>query len=361
MNCALFKFCTAKGARRMLQSRSIYISSPLDLNDPFEMRPAWTNEHAERAWTEQELKNRAIEGHPIAICTEDGIVPSGTRMPRQDPQPHFDVESTYGISDLYNGRAFQIMHRRLRLLCFSEQVFDPYAEYYDSKDTATLMWSHYADDFRGVCVAIDPSKIHGGVIDGGIEIDYGESRRSLPAEFYDGFLRQFFDAGGLEMTSSCASDLLVPSYFRHQQEFDQLIDILRAKSHVWHYEKERRFVYDIETLRADGRLKTMKLPCFDCADDGRDSDNCKHPREQMLIDLPPAAVIAVAIGVHASASATKQIMKLLEDDDYDHVRTFWTDVHSHRYCIRFANANRDEVFKHQQARATSFGQARYEP
>src|SRR4051794_17155942 len=87
-NC-LFKFCHADGAEKILGFESLFITSPLDLNDPFEMRPAWTDAHESRFFRDQETRNRLAEGVPH-LCGDErwGYRKDGTNAAAKRPCKH---------------------------------------------------------------------------------------------------------------------------------------------------------------------------------------------------------------------------------------------------------------------------------
>src|SRR5438477_8195375 len=102
----LFKFCTASGAIKILEGNSIFITSPLDLNDPFEMRPAWTGEHEARRHENERLRSELTQGIPLFVAANgDELIPGG-KMPYVPPHPKLDVESMIGISDHLNEGVF---------------------------------------------------------------------------------------------------------------------------------------------------------------------------------------------------------------------------------------------------------------
>jgi hypothetical protein len=60
MSLPLCKFGNADGAAKILEFNTIFITSPLDLNDPFEMRPAWTNTHELEQFEERQIRDQLM-------------------------------------------------------------------------------------------------------------------------------------------------------------------------------------------------------------------------------------------------------------------------------------------------------------
>jgi hypothetical protein len=67
----LFKFCSGAGAISILKGNSIFITSPLDLNDPFEMRPGWTDEHQNRHFQDEQLRSQQVVEYKVQYVKSD--------------------------------------------------------------------------------------------------------------------------------------------------------------------------------------------------------------------------------------------------------------------------------------------------
>jgi hypothetical protein len=91
----LFKFCSADGAAAILAGGQIFVTSPLDLNDPFEMRPGWTTEHEARQYQNELKRSELTAGMPMFAATKDGPVYIGPMRPL-GVQEAIDVESQRG-------------------------------------------------------------------------------------------------------------------------------------------------------------------------------------------------------------------------------------------------------------------------
>jgi hypothetical protein len=158
----LFKFCSADGAAAILDDSQIFVTSSLDLNDPFEMRPGWTAEHEHRQNQNQQMRTKLTTGMPVFAAMAEGPPAYLGQMPPLSAQPVMDIESQRGIADGLNQRAFEVLHRHFRVLSLVSKLFPVNGDEGglpkdgESGEEATLMWSHYADQFQGVCLALDP-------------------------------------------------------------------------------------------------------------------------------------------------------------------------------------------------------------
>lgn len=78
MRFPLCKFTSAGAALKMLKGNVVFITSPMDLNDPFEMRPSWRQEHENAERKFRQWRNDSAAGMPLLIPMKDGtIVQSG--------------------------------------------------------------------------------------------------------------------------------------------------------------------------------------------------------------------------------------------------------------------------------------------
>ena len=168
----LFKFCSAAGASAILQGNSIFVTSPLDFNDPFEMRPSWTDEHSQRQSRDREVQSQITQGSPLLMATKGGLIKGGVlpTFPSETVLP--GVDSQFGIADMCNCGVFSEMHRSFRVLCLVSGVLDDERAEQDD----TLMWAHYADQFQGICLALDSTKFFNGIRAGGYKVNYCSDR-----------------------------------------------------------------------------------------------------------------------------------------------------------------------------------------
>lgn len=217
MSQPLCKFGTADGAAKVLEFNTVFITSPLDLNDPFEMRPAWTNSHELEQFEERQIREQLTGGMFRA-------------------EPPIPVENQIGLSDHYNERVFQDLHERFRVLSLLPSVVDVEKNHTVSRPEDTLMWSHYGDHNQGICLVFDAEKFNNGLKKGGYPVEYHEKRKGMPAELYSAWKR-LFEPRGEDMDQA-----------RHELLYRHYLEILTRKSPEWKYEGEVRMIYEKSAL-----------------------------------------------------------------------------------------------------------------
>jgi hypothetical protein len=328
----LFKFCSAEGAAAILEHNQIFVTSPLDLNDPFEMRPGWTDEHASRQNLNEEMRTALTTGMPVFSARTEGPVYIG-QMPRLEVQPPIDVESQRGIADGLNERAFEILHQHFRVLSLVPELFlcsepgDVLPADGESGEEATLMWSHYADQFQGVCLALDPTAFDNGTQPGGITVQYPPERRGLPTTFYDSYLT----IGRSPSTDEEA---------KLRQSF---IDFLTAKSPAWKYEKEVRMIYDLPKHLKSANYRRVELACPRCQARGEPPSKCKQALYRDAVHVPPDAILAIIFGADCPSVAVDRILKIRSGAPFKNIRIYWSSLHSARYAVHYIEADAEYI------------------
>ncbi len=368
----VFKFCTAAGGIAVLQNRSLFITSPLDLNDPFEMRPAWTDAHANRHHDDQELRNKMMAGRPMLGAMKDGALSQIGTMPQLEEQALGPVEHQLGIADTHNERVFRLLHEHYRVLSFSTGILDLEKSHDVSDEHTTLMWSHYAESFQGVCLAFDSTKFENGIKMGGFPVDYSPTRRCLPPNFYDVYQSVAADKvefGGVRFEADSDSGLLLMEHNREERLRDHLITFLTQKSPAWKYEQEVRMIYDLPKIRASEHYTDPKVPCAQCSSANKTWEECKNPTFHDALRVPPEAMLAVILGTDTSKADVVAILGALDSPDFAHVRVYWSSLHSDQYVLQY---NRDDKVageryslfmqeERERQTAQAKGHVRYEP
>ena len=368
----VFKFCTAVGGIAILQNRSLFITSPLDLNDPFEMRPAWTDEHAQRHHEDQVRRNNMMAGTPLLAPMQDGTVCRIGTMPLLEAQALGPVEHQLGIADMHNKRVFRLLHKHYRVLSFSTGILDIEKSHDVSDEHSTLMWSHYAESFQGICLAFDSTKFENGIKTGGFPVYYSPTRRSLPASFYDFFqsvTAEKVEFGGVRFEADSDSGLLMMAHNREERLRDDFISFLTHKSPAWKYEKEVRMIYDLPTIRASQHYADPKFPCEHCNKEKKSWQDCKGPTYRDALRVPPEAMLAVILGTDISKTDVMAILSALDSPDLAHVRVYWSSLHADRYVLQYNRDDQDtgerySLFMQEQRErqnAEAKGHVRYEP
>jgi hypothetical protein len=337
----LFKFCTSEGGAKILANRSIFITSPLDLNDPFEMRPAWTDAHSKRHQEDQATRNQMVEGMPLLIATEDGFTPAGTMLRMNEPEIG-PVDNQLGIADMHNQGVFREMHNRYRVLCFSTGILDTNRSH-DVSDKDILMWAHYADSFHGVCIGIDSTKFGNGIRPGGFQMDYSPTRISLPPSFYDVYQRlgtERVNAEGIIFEKDPEKGLFLMKHNRDELIQEQFMSLLTRKSPAWEYEHEIRMIYDLNALQQSPDYLRPTFPCETCLQQKKKAEQCSNRTYRDSVRLPAEAISAVILGADVSSAHASAILNSLDDPDFAHVIVYWCSLHSDKYVLQY---NRDSM------------------
>ena len=329
----LFKFSTAEGALAILQHNSIFVTSPLDLNDPFEMRPAWTNEHDQRYKREKHGLAMATTGAPILSAMEGGKLALGGIMGFHPPQSHVDVSLHRGIADGYNEQLFQHLHRQYRVLSLTNNLFDLAARGGESQEQQTLLWSHYGAQFQGICLALESAHFYNGLKAGGFEVKYPLKRQSLPPSVYDinpptpsAFRGLIHDPDGMFWVAAS----------EYAERIDQaLISFLTHKSPGWSYEKEVRMLYNVEHLRTTPHYVRTTTPCQACKDRKSPAADCENLTYRDAVKLPPQAVLAVIVGTDCLPSDVERLLAILRQPEYSGVELYWSALHSDEYKVQY--------------------------
>jgi len=333
----LFKFCTASGGAKILETRSLLITSPLDLNDPFEMRPAWTEAHSKRHQEDQEQRNKMVAGSPMLVATKDGLKPSGFTPRLKEPEM-VPVDNQLGIADMHNQRVFRELHRRYRVLCFSTGILD-IGRSHDVSDKDNLMWAHYAESFQGVCIGVDPAKFENGIKPGGFQVDYSPARVHLPPSFYDVNQKMTAErviAESIPFTKDPETGLFLMDHTREEIIEDQFISLLTHKSPAWKYEQEIRMIYDLDATKRSPDYLRQTFPCGPCLQQKKTAETCSHRRTYRdAVRLPAEAITAVILGSDISRQDASVILDLLAPPDFAHVNVYWCSLHSDKYILQY--------------------------
>lgn len=356
---ALFKFCTASGAIKILEGNSIFITSPLDLNDPFEMRPAWTDEHEARRHDNEQLRSVLTQRIPLYVVTQgDKVVPTGI-MPGVPLNPKLDVEGMRGISDHLNEGVFSLLQNHFRVLSLAGSLFDLNDQGGESDEQATLMWSHYAEQFQGICLAVDPTKFGNGIQQGGFEVKYPPERRSLPPSQYDSWLALKEQASGVPgFINDAASGLLLTPSQQNERIKQEFISFLTHKSPAWKYEQEVRMIYEIPNQRWLRDYRRIDFPCSKCQQKGVAAEKCENSWYRDAIELPPDAILAVIFGTDCMMATADTVLSILDAPQYRHVDLYWSSLHSCRYAVQYTKQDRSYIKAMQEERTKQVARAK---
>lgn len=296
----------------MLGRNTVFVTSPLDLNDPFEMRPAWTEDHEQRRFEDETSLAELTSGWPVITPSTDGKLEYvGTN--ERSVQPPVSVERQFGIADHHNQLVFSEFHRTYRILSLVDALFDVEDPWAESKDQHTLMWSHYADKFQGVCLGIDPSRLYYGLKKGGFRVSYLPTRETLNPDDYS----------------------IVPAITGMvKDEWSQFlaqIEFLTHKSPAWSYENEVRMIYELQTLLSHPSYR--QIP---------DTPKIDGQEYRDAVYLPEDAITSVIFGAECLSKDIQSILAILSEGRYANVRVFCSAIHSSRFTVQYKSIAREK-------------------
>lgn len=335
----LFKFCAGAGAVSILKGNSIFITSPLDLNDPFEMRPGWTDQHQQRHFQDEQLRSQMTAGLPMHATVGGGIIKQVGTMPYSSPQQLGPVESHRGISDLHNSQVFVFLHSKFRILSLVSGLFDLGNGEGESDVSATLMWSHYADKFQGVCLALDAAHFDNGIREGGFPVTYLPERQNLPPSYYDCWQSLAQATNGGEHQIDAASGLHLTTAQRAEREQQHFLNLLTHKSPGWKYEHEVRMIYDLPDFIASRNYRKMEFVCETCHQKSLPIEKCAHAFFRDGVHVPAEAVRAVIFGTDCSTETVRKIFEVLSAPQYSGVQYYWSCLHSDKYRVQYVKSD----------------------
>ena len=112
----LYKFCSAKTALAILETHAVQLSSVKSFNDPFE------GQFGVNWGSDEDLRRHIEQYHPGNPGMYEKGIERKRKFPNKPPPDVVEMVAQMGVS------------------CFSEIKEDP------------LMWGHYADKHKGVCI-----------------------------------------------------------------------------------------------------------------------------------------------------------------------------------------------------------------
>lgn len=358
MSNIFFKFCSGAGAVSILKRNAIFITSPLDLNDPFEMRPGWTDEHQKRHFQDVELRNQMATGKPIHIAVGEGKLKQAGTMPYLPSQQLGPVESHRGISDRHNSQVFNFLHAKFRILSLVGDLFDLAKEDGESDVHTTLMWSHYADQFQGVCLALDSAYFDNGIREGGFSVKYPPERQNLPPSYYDCWQSLLQTSHESVYQPDAASGLHLTAKQRTEREEQHFLNLLTNKSPGWEYEREVRMVYNLPSFITSKSYRKMEFVCEICHKKELPIEQCTHASYRDGVNLPAEAIRAVIFGTDSSMDTVQQVFEILSAPQYSQVQYYWSCLHSDKYKVQYVKGDPEYISFMQEERARDVANAK---
>ncbi len=222
--------------RSILQENQIYFSNPADFNDPWDCRPWYAVPGTDRE--RRDLIAKLKTAHQKRF-------PNRTRVERRKA-----AKSLLGTPTLLKSEIEKLstsmwtqMQNRYRVYCLTENPVCP------------LMWGHYADHHRGVCLEFDASN---EIVGAAMKVEYCKEYPTF--NFFDGY---------------------------------ELLPFV-AKSHHWNYEREFRLVS--EEIGAALSAATLKT-------------------RNGIFDLPANSIKSIIVGSEASIETHKIVRDLATELD----------------------------------------------
>jgi len=206
-----------------------------------------------------------------------------------------------------------------------------------------LMWSHYADQFQGVCLALDTRCFDNGMQAGGFAVKYPPERQSLPPSDYDIWLSLASEVSGSVHQPDAASGLHLTASERAERQRRSFLKLLTHKSPVWEYEREVRLIYDLPVLAQSDNYRKIEFACEACAAKGTPITQCAHRVYRDSVCLPANAIRAVVFGADSPIQLIQPIFDVLAQSRYSHVQVYWSCLHASRYLVQYVRGNRDEI------------------
>ena len=202
-----YKFCSINNyTKENLKLNQFYFSNPMNFNDPFDSRTDCIYRGTRKGW-EHYLRKNGINISINTLIKEGTLKRKGSELllnPNKKGLPH--TEAKYG-SDLGEDHF-------CRVSCFTKKYKN------------ILMWSHYADSHKGICLCInsEPYSDNSGHF---LRLD------SDPEKY------PFIKVNYSEEMPKQLNLLYI-------NEWPDIIDFVRTKHTDWTYEQEYRLVVNLQ-------------------------------------------------------------------------------------------------------------------
>ena len=334
----LCKFGTVDGAIKMLAHNCVFISSPMDLNDSFEMRPQWTQELQDDNHVFQAEKEHMLAEFPMIDATDPGNLKiiNPKKAPRKaEPNefnPKISVDQGYGLAESHNFSVAQYIHETYRVLSLVENVIDTTKSLQRSHEGDVLMWAHYGDQFQGAALLLDPEHFPNGLENPtgqrGFPINYQEKRLSLPSWIYH-YL-------------SIHPSPLIPA--EAVEELDRSItSLLTTKSELWRYERELRMLYPMDTVTTKALFPEIEDRCPECKEKGKAKEQCENHCYRDAVTIDAKAIIGVVFGPEVAMQSLSQIASILRQPKYEHLKLYRSSHNDQEYRMDYIEDSLENI------------------
>jgi hypothetical protein len=220
--------------RATLRDQKIHCSNPANLNDPWDCRP-WLDS---QSLQESGVFQKVMSWFHRQAAQANQILRPDLKLQWEDRLRNDPKEQSQFTDDL--SKSIQRMVSERRIYCLTPDA------------DSTLMWSHYADNHRGIC------------------LEFGVDNPLF--------------SNALEVVYAPIYPLWIPHEFEAQQA--RTIEMILTKAEDWRYEKEFRLISILSGPESHW-LRT----------------------HQDFFFLPPSALKSVIAGCQADYDAVKAIVK----------------------------------------------------
>ena len=331
----LSKFGTVFSAREMLRTNTVFISSLLDLNDSFEMRPKWTQEHESRNHEYRVARDRAIAGFPVfAEMTPGEFTLQGPQPPPAADHdnkfnPKMNVDDQYGIAEGYNYSVAEYIHDIYRVLSLVEKVIDTTQILQRSHWGDVLMWSHYGDMFQGAAVLLDPEHFPNGLENPkggrGFPIDYDDNRIALPGWIYD----------FVAVRDHPRSPPILVSPEEAEELDSSMTKLLTTKAKMWEYERELRMLYPMDMITTPDKFPEIEIHVT--------LDGVTVPAYRDEVTIDEKAIVGVVFGPEITCHSLAQIAPILREKRYEHLKLYRSAHNGQRHVLDYLEDKLEDI------------------
>jgi len=226
-------FCESRLAD-LLSNRRIYCSSPGDFNDPWDCKPHFNSELLSDPSENEQFVQWAVDScKRLTQMSQEGL----DRMRSTLLTSH--VSAAEYLNQISSG-LFSEINARYRIYCLGPDADN------------LLMWAHYADNHRGICLEFD---LRNDVMCGALRCEY---------------LQDF------------------PIMRIHDDSDQANLQVLLTKGDAWSYEREYRLVAQERTAAVKGAGTLMT--------------------DQSFLQLPLGALRAVIVGCQAEYDRIRSLV-----------------------------------------------------
>lgn len=137
----VYKYCSLESAERIIKDKRLKLTALSDVNDPFEALPQKSQYFKNRKSADELLNRRLVQRQAFNLIYE-GKTMEAAQLSYCINNTPWVCETIEGTVKNFNSMAIaQDVRKNVFCTCFSE-ICDN-----------ILMWSHYADQHRGCCIA----------------------------------------------------------------------------------------------------------------------------------------------------------------------------------------------------------------